>query len=648
MEQVIFLHADEEGEETLNQMQHSLAQRLVLVAPAHMDRLRLSLLLRLARRYLIAQAKEVYLVSEDRLAQMLAARMGFAVAATLDEYRGLTPGPATHSRKRTTRPSARLVFPPAPPPASAAPSQQETAAPSLAGGQTAAPPEKPAANLEKMLVDGYLPNPAATPDLEEEAERAEREEYERLHYEIDEEQQPSRAQQEAESHEERIISRILRTSQPDLLPPDGGTEGQAEDDLPALPPRPAEQRTDTPRPPEDRAARDELPGKGLEGSLRPMHTIDELLRERGRAEVFEWFEHQSTQTAKTGSAARSATGLATATPPPEISAPPAPLPESVGRQSTRTAQVVKPTRPRKRIQLRPPGTATWRRAGVIVALALSVLMMGTGLALIPSAEVDYHEEISPYNEALLLDAHPAGFPPWTGAKGAGQARAEMARFDGILTAQALATGQRTAPNAPDHLLAVPTQDDANQAASQLRAQLQQWGEKALHAQAGQGDILGPMLSDEETMAFPAVGTSLPAGVSHFQVSVSLHLRATLVLRAALLQAAMQQLRLDVNRKKPGFAPQPAPALKLNILGVTPAGPGDQRLDLLVRVQTAATIGPALTPEQVRSAIAGWDVPAAEAYLNHQPGITAASISIQPKWLNRLPIFSARIRINLES
>src|SRR5579871_409993 len=98
MEQVIFLHADEEGEETLNQMQHSLAQRLVLVAPAHMDRLRLSLLLRLARRYLIAQAKEVYLVSEDRLAQMLAARMGFAVAATLDEYRGLTPGPAKIGR----------------------------------------------------------------------------------------------------------------------------------------------------------------------------------------------------------------------------------------------------------------------------------------------------------------------------------------------------------------------------------------------------------------------------------------------------------------------------------------------------------------------------------------------------------------------
>jgi hypothetical protein len=154
-----------------------------------------------------------------------------------------------------------------------------------------------------------------------------------------------------------------------------------------------------------------------------------------------------------------------------------------------------------------------------------------------------------------------------------------------------------------------------------------------------------MLSDEETATFPAVGVSLPAGISHFQVSVSLHLRATLVRHAALLQAVQQHLRLDVNQEKPGFAPQSA---HLSVLSVRPAGPGEQQLHLLVQVQAAAMLGPALTPEQARAAIAGMTVPEAETYLNHRPGIRAVSISIQPKWLNRLPIFSARIRIILEN
>jgi hypothetical protein len=649
MEQVIFLHPDEESEETLSQMQCSLAQRLVLVAPTHIDRLRLSLLLRLARRYLIAQAKEVYLVSEDRLAQRLAARMGFAVASTLDEYRGLIPGPASPSRKRPNRPSAQQVFPPSRPPAaapaSANASRADASTARSSSGQITALPEKPGANLEKMLVDGYLPNPAATPDLDEEAERAEREEHERLHYEIDDEQQPSRAQQKAELDEERIISRILTTSQSDTFLTGSGTNGPAEVEPPALPLRPAEQRTEAPKTPEDRATREELSGKGGESSLRPMRTIDELLRERGRGEVFEWFERQSTQAAQTGGGALSKTGLATATPAPEIPPPPMPFRERARRQSTHTARALEPLRPGKRFQLRPPGSAIWRRVGVIGALALSVLMMGAGLVLVPSAEIVYHQEISPYSELLLLDARPDGFPLQTGAKDAGQTHAEIARFDGILTAQAPATGQRAAPNAPDHLIAFPTQDDADQIADQLGAKLQQWGEHALQAQAGQGDILGPMLSDKETLAFPAVGASLPDGVSHFQVSVSLHLRATLIRRAALFQAGQQQLRRDVNRTKPGFAPQSA---NLNILSVAPAGSGEQQLDLLVRVQASAVLGPALTPEQARSAIAGLTVPAAEAFLNHQPGVSAVSISIQPKWLNRLPIFSARIRIILEN
>ncbi len=72
------------------------------------------------------------------------------------------------------------------------------------------------------------------------------------------------------------------------------------------------------------------------------------------------------------------------------------------------------------------------------------------------------------------------------------------------------------------------------------------------------------------------------------------------------------------------------------------------LELQIQVQASGFMVPALTPAQARAAIAGMSVKSAEAYLRRQPGISHITIMVQPKWLNRLPIFPARIRINLES
>ncbi len=66
------------------------------------------------------------------------------------------------------------------------------------------------------------------------------------------------------------------------------------------------------------------------------------------------------------------------------------------------------------------------------------------------------------------------------------------------------------------------------------------------------------------------------------------------------------------------------------------------------IQAAGSIVPALTPDQARAAIAGMSVDDAKRYLHQQAGISDISIMVLPKWLNRLPIFSARIRIKLES
>ncbi len=216
-----------------------------------------------------------------------------------------------------------------------------------------------------------------------------------------------------------------------------------------------------------------------------------------------------------------------------------------------------------------------------------------------------------------------------------------------MTAQASASGRRSASGVPNQLLAFPTQQDIDQIASRLQAQLRLWGESALHARQRPGDILGPVTAATETLAFPRAGASLPAGVLSFQVSLALHLRATLVRHAALLQAVRQQLPQDVGQKKPGFAPRAQPP-QLHVLSVAPASPGSGQPDLLLRVQIRAMIGPALTHDQARAAIAGQSLPDAVAYLSRQPGITAVAIDVQPKWLNRLPIFPTRIRIDLES
>jgi hypothetical protein len=660
MEQVIFLHADEDSEATLSQMQRSLAQRLVLVAPAQMDRLRLSLLLRLARRYIGARAKYLCVISEDPLAQLLAKRMGFTVASTLDEYRGLAPRPGPSSglryrpvQTRPAQPTPRPSIGEEPSPSGPLPAVPTSGAPGIrqapaapASAPTGTRPEKPSANLEKMLEDGYLPNPAATPDLEEEEELAAREEEEeRLFYEIDDEEPPSRAQQEAERHEEQITTRILTSR----------SLGPAQPE----PPAPASQ------PPEQHAASNEQATQhtqNWEASLRPMRTIDDLLRERGRGEVFDWFQRQATpagtasasshntSTTKTAVETLAPTSPAADAPAPARHQPPATAPGHPRRWLGMRARLPKPTLPRLRGQPRPPGPAPWRRfgiIGVIGALTLSLLMTGTAIALIPSAQVILREEISPYNETLLLDARPAGLPLQAEPQPDALASAEVARFDGVVTAPALATGQRAAPNDPNHLLAFPTVADVDEMADHLRALAQQWGEQALKTQAGPDDILGPIITNEQTLAFPPIGASLPDGVSRFRVSVAIHLQATLLRHAALLQATQQQVRADVNRARPGFAPQLDQSPHVSILSVEPAGPGAAQLELLVRVQVQAMIGPALTPDQARQAIAGKDVDEATAYLQQQPGVTQVFISVQPKWPNRLPIFSANIRIVLE-
>jgi hypothetical protein len=678
MEQVIFLHANEDSEEALSQIQHSLAQRLVLVAPAHMDRLHLSLLLRLARRYTIAQARSLCLVSEDHLAQMLATRMGFATASTLDEYRGLKPGPLS-ARKPAHRSTTRLSASRPPIEASDAPGPlwREAAPSALWGQPPAVHRERPNANLERLLEDGYLPNPAATPDLEEEEERAEREEHERLHYEIADENHPSQAEQEAEQHEARIIARIRKTSQPGALepppatpasPPDweqrGPSSGQTTDartppeDLPPEPP--AGGALTVPQPPANEAPQGNSQSEKRDSNLRSMRTIDELFLERGGGVIFEWFERSA---AASAAAIAGHTSLISAAAPASEPLPRSgrgtevtaltvaqtrlALPEEAAHQPGQISQRFKPERQRNRWQLRPPGAAGWRRIGVIGVLALSLLMLGTGLTLVPSAEVRYQEEITPYSEAFLLDIRPGASQQQVDARQSAAVPAEVARFDGVLTAQALATGQRPAPGAPDHVVAFPTQTDVDQLVSSLQAQLQPWGEQVLRAQADQGDILGPVIAETETLATPPAGTSLSAGVASFQVSLALHLRATLIHHQKLLQAIQNQLRQDVSRHKPGFVPQPGQSPALTILSVEPAGPGAAQLELLVRAQASVTIGPALTPDQVRSAIAGLAVSDAEAYLNRQPGVTNLSIDVQPKWLNRLPFFSARITINLE-
>jgi hypothetical protein len=319
MEHIIFLHSDRESDQVLSQAQHSLAQRLVLVILTPTDRPRLSILLRLIRRLASQRAQQLYLVSEDHLLRILAEHMGYGVAITLDAYRGLTPGKAALSRKTVQRTSAAPSFPSARP------------APHLSGQRplsTLTRTQKPGVRLDAVLVDGYLPNPGAMPSLEEEEERAEREEPERLRYEIADENALSQAQEEAEAHEASIIATIRKTSasgsqlDPSAAPanPTDRTKMSASS---ADPPKGERQRKERPparsdadgdapsSPDSDHTALRPSRGAHLPSSheeeqgwepgtrkeeqdrrLHSMRTIDELLAERGQADIFEWFAHQ--------------------------------------------------------------------------------------------------------------------------------------------------------------------------------------------------------------------------------------------------------------------------------------------------------------------------------------------------------------------
>src|SRR5579885_2411613 len=266
MEQILFFHRDKErNDQVLSQALHTLAQRLVLVVPLSTDRQRLSMLLRLIRRSASQRAQQLYLVSEDYLLRILAERMGYSVAATLDAYRGLKPGNAPSTRKPARQTPASPSFPATRP------------APNVFSGQrTPARTQKPGAQLEAILVDGYLPNPGAIPSLEEEEERAERAERERRSYEIADENTPSQAEEEAEAHEESIVATIRKTS---AL---GSQTAQPSSEIPLSPDPPGGEE------PSEPGARK----TAWDGQLRPMRTIDELLAERGQAGIFEWFARQ--------------------------------------------------------------------------------------------------------------------------------------------------------------------------------------------------------------------------------------------------------------------------------------------------------------------------------------------------------------------
>jgi hypothetical protein len=368
MEQVIFLHTDDEPWAVLHHVQQSTAQHLILVLPLSLDRLRLSMLLRLIRRSTALQGQQLSVVSEDLLVRMLAERMGCTVSATLDEHDGLAPGRVSPGRKRALRGRKILWFAsrtqhhlaqtqsapkPEPPakalstssdlsprerpyeykPAEEPPGQRRRP---LSVGSQASDSQgtagKPRANLEAILVDGYLPNPAATPGLDEEEERTAGEEAQRFHYEISDDTRPSQAQQAAEDHEARLTARIRETSAPGTsaasanppvpvqdeqatsgAPPDSGPAEASERDLAdaafnetlletpgeeasadkdkeasALTPPSSEMLSlQVPRPaPSEPASPTQSTGR----RLRRMRSIDELLQERGRESPLDWFE----------------------------------------------------------------------------------------------------------------------------------------------------------------------------------------------------------------------------------------------------------------------------------------------------------------------------------------------------------------------
>jgi hypothetical protein len=673
MEQIIFLHHNESAWNVLRRLQQSTAQHLVLVIPPHLERLRLNMVLRLIRRHTAGQSQQLVVISEDRLVQVLAERMGCMVAATLDEYHGLLPGHVAALTKGARRPRSAsrvrrlhqdvVVSPegktapmlPSGERLKTQPEQPEMGRSSLVQTGPFEQPvqgeyKKPSANLDTMLVDGYLPNPGATPGLDEVEELA-TQEVEWLSYEVIDESHPDQAQRESEAHEAHIIARIRTTSavEPEGAPPTATT-----------PP------ADAPETPAETS-----PGAQAQleqgGRLRPMRSIDELIHEHGRADLFEWLAAQ---------AAGPTSGKPDSDSPAQISTPGAgsgsdtASKEQTQPQGQRSLTSQRPfarliatqARFRQRKQLPPDQRAlqfrednrpAWtaaillRRIGVVFILALSLAMTCFGLALLPSAQVSYRVAVEPYNESFTLDAQPAANSRPDAAQAGTFFPAAVAQFDGVLVAQASATGHQptTAGNAQP---LVPTQSDVDLAASLLRGRLKTLGQAALLTQIHPGDISGPVVTTEQIQAFPAVGTPLPDGTSAFQVSLALHLRQVVVRQQTFQQAVWTRMNKDVARYKHGFTLASGQKLALNVVPGTSPVTGTDLPALHLFIQAGGMIVPALTPDQARAAIAGMSVDDAKNYLGQQAGISDISIMVLPKWLNRLPIFSVRIRIKLES
>jgi hypothetical protein len=168
------------------------------------------------------------------------------------------------------------------------------------------------------------------------------------------------------------------------------------------------------------------------------------------------------------------------------------------------------------------------------------------------------------------------------------------------------------------------------------------------AQIRSGDTSGPVFTTEQLLALPSIGTPLPDGIRTFQVSLALHLRQVVVRRQTLQQAVWTRMNKDVAQDIHGFTLASGQKLALNVVTGASPGAGTDLPGLHLFIHAGGTIVPAMTPDQARAAIAGMSVDSAESYLRQQPGISAISIVVLPKWLNRLPIFSARIRIKLES
>ncbi|HEU5199998.1 MAG TPA: hypothetical protein VFU32_10185 [Ktedonobacterales bacterium] len=676
MEQIIFLHNDESAWHVLRRLQQSTAQHLVLIIPPHLERLRLNMVLRLIRRQTAGQSQRLVVVSEDRLVQVLAERMGCIVAATLDEYHGLLPGHVASLTKGARRPRAAskarrlhqdVIGSPegkkaqAAPPIPSGDSLKTHPEPSATGrsslvqtGPSEQPIQgenkKPSANLDSMLVDGYLPNPGATPGLDE-AEELASQEADWLSYEVVDESHPDQAQRESEAHEARIIARIRTTSamEPESTPP-AATMPQA-----GAPEASAETS------PGAEAA----PEQGVR--LRPMRSIDELIHERGRADLFEWLATQAAgsslvkpdsdsqaQTPTPGADAASNASNREQTRPQGQPSPPGQRPFTrliVTRTQFRQRKQRLPDQ--RTPQFREDNHPAWsaarlmRRIGVVFILALSLTMACFGLALLPSAEVSYHVAVEPYSETLTLDAQPATNSRPGAAQTGTFFPAAVAQFDGVLVAQASATGHQPTTEGGSQPL-VPTQSDVDRAASLLRERLKALGQAALLTQIHPGDIAGPVVATEQIVALPAVGTPLPDGTSAFQVSLALHLRQVVARQQTLQQAVWNRMNRDVAQYKHGFTLASGQKLALNVASGASPVTGTNLPALHLFIQADGMIVPALTPDQARAAITGMPVDSAQRYLSQQAGISNISIVILPKWLNRLPIFAVRIRIKLES